>query len=202
VSADRWARRTPPSGFDWRSCATCDGTGRVLEAGADEYSPCPTCLSIVGFAETDRCGERMHGTRCLLRHGHWAYPSALSINGHFFGEETAHQVIADIRAAAKSALSWDATGNIELTEEARAKVEHRTPVPLGYTAADARARGENVPPEIPDCAEAWCYGFGPATLNPVGEEELSGKRMPTLSIPIVRPFWKYVTVSVTLAPKE
>lgn len=83
-------RRTPPSGFSWESCATCNRGGCVLNAAKTEYEPCPTCAAPLLAGDPDRCTATgsgpWYGKRCRLRHGHWAYASRAAVNGHLFGD--------------------------------------------------------------------------------------------------------------------
>ena len=68
------------------------------------------------------------------------------------------------------------------------------PMPLGYTAAEARARGDEVPYAVPDCAEAWFYGWKVESKPWTGTMQFS--------MVADRPFWNWVTITGTIALDE
>ena len=63
---------------------------------------------------------------------------------------------------------------------------------MGYTAAEARARGEDVPPEVADEAGAYHYGWGEPTVTLVDG-------VMRVTMPLIEPHWYCVTIEMTIA---
>jgi hypothetical protein len=74
----------------------------------------------------------------------------------------------------------------------------RPRIPTGMTAGDIRARGGEVPANVPDCAELWARGWAAGAMAG-GDPE---RREVHVTMSPIDPEFRYVTVDVTISAPE